>query len=323
MCISIYENGLSFVKEKHIYKINVLQSLLKREQSATMTSFGFPLQFDKNVSYVIATFLTPKQYKFLDWIDQTKLNWETLSSWVDESILKKNSNKIYWLNVPANENAPSLVYDLFENRNNFYQKVEDNLLQQRPTMYKDIQGYKRCMNIALWIRLNFNSSDVAIKILLKHANKIKWDVLSHNSHPIAISMLSQNQHKIDWSNLCCNSGAIHLLKDKTKDFTTNLDLIDRYNLCTNPAAINIIEKHTHLINLIGLSSNPLAIHMLPQFVGLYKNNLCVNPSAIDYLKNNQHIINCDVLSYNKGIIELDVVNYSLCISAFTKMVYHL
>jgi hypothetical protein len=289
-----------------------------------MTSFGFPLQFDKNVSYVVATFLTPKQYKFLDWIDQTKLNWANLSYWVDESIVKKNSTKIDWLNISCNENAPFLIYNIFENKHFFYQKIEEKLMQKRSPYYTDVEKCNDDIRVILWGHLSENSSDVAMKILLKHPDKINWRMLSKNSHPNAISILEQNQDKIDWWNLCYNSGAIQLLKEKTKDFTTNLDLVDRYNLCTNPAAIDIIKKNPHLIDWVGLSRNPKSLHMFHQIIEQSRwNRFYLNPSAIDYLKKNQHIICYEGLSFNEAIIELDVGNYNLCVSAYMKMVYHL
>lgn len=296
----------------------------KREQSATMTSFGFPLQFDKNVSYVIATFLTPKQYKFLDWIDQTQLNWDLLSCWIDESILKKNSTKIDWLNIAGNENAPSLLYDLFENRYNFYKKVEQKLLPQLH-YFKTMEKRKESISQSLWHSLNDNSSNVAINLLLKYSDKICWDSLSGNPNSIAIFMLSQNQKEINWENLCFNSGAIPILKEKTKDFTINLDLINWGYLCTNPSAIDIIKKNHQHIEWSMLTSNPAAMDMImfPENIKKHKYDLSTNSSAIEFLKNNKHYIDYEGLSWNTGIIELDVVNYSLCISAFTKMVYQL
>ena len=92
-----------------------------------MTSLGFLQQFDKNVSFVIATFLTPKSYKFLDWIDAAQLDWDILSTWIDEDILIKNPRRINWLEISMNENATSLVYKLFQERQTIYNHLEQSL----------------------------------------------------------------------------------------------------------------------------------------------------------------------------------------------------
>jgi hypothetical protein len=309
---------------KNIHPNQIIIIFTKIEKSLAMTTFGFPQKFDKNVSFVIATFLTPKQYKFLDWIDQTKLDWENLSGWVDESILKKNSYKIKWEHIPSNENAPSLVYDLFENRNGVYQKVEHRLLQER-NYFKTIRKHKESISNNLWKSLNSNSSNVAINLLLKYSDKISWDFLSENTNPIAIFMLSQNQEEINWETLCFNFAAIPILKEKTKDFTINLDLINWENLSSNQSAIDILKTNPQFINWCELTSNPAAMDMIlnPQNIEKNWHNLSLNSSAIDYLKNNQHHIDYERLSWNEAIIEPDMKQYNLIVSSYTKMIYHL
>jgi hypothetical protein len=51
-----------------------------------MTSIGFSKKFDKNVSSIIAEFITPKPYKFLD--------WDILHTWLNESMLVPEMKRI-------------------------------------------------------------------------------------------------------------------------------------------------------------------------------------------------------------------------------------
>jgi hypothetical protein len=285
-----------------------------------MTSFGFPKQFDKNVSFVIATFLAPKPYKFLDWIDPAKLNWETLSGWVDQSILIKHPRKINWFAISINENATSLVYKMYQERQNVYNHLEQSL---NPFYYfmQANDGLEECF----WNGINKNCSNFAMNLLLNHPDKINLEYLSGNSNPTAITLLEQNPNKIDWNELCLNPGAIHILNQRTKHFTTNIQLINWYNLCCNPSAIDIIKRNRCHIKWGCLSTNSAAIEMIMTEKNIEENwsSLCENSAAINFLKYNQKEIDYDDLSFNRAIIELDLKVYQLLQSAFTKMVYNL
>jgi hypothetical protein len=102
-------------------------------------------------------------------------------------------------------------------------------------------------------------------------------------------------------------------------------LISWCDLCYNPSAIDIIKRNPWKIAWVCLIRNPAAMDLilswkkLPQYFFL----LCENYGAIDYIKKNQNRIYYSNLSYNQGIIELDVKLTNLCSSAFTKFVYNL
>lgn len=292
-----------------------------------MNSIGFSHKFDKNVSSIIALFLTPKQYKFLDWIDQNKLNWIYLSSWVDESILKKNANYIQWLYICMNENASSLIQLLLQNNKckQLFLKELLHFQQHFDTYFGYHDANDVVMSEYVWDELSHNSSQFAINLLENNPQKINWNYLSYNSHPRAISWLEQNPHKINWDNLCSNPNAIHILNEKTKNFTINLHFIDWYNLSSNPNAISILEKNRYHIKWESLSKNPKAFHLtnFQENIQIHWTSFCQNPAAIHLLQNNQHTIDWNEFSYNSAIIEFDHTSYNILKTAWSKIVYNL
>lgn len=296
-----------------------------------MTSLGFPKPFDKNVSFVVATFLAPKQYKFLDWIDQTKLNWEKLSRWIDESILKTNHHKIDWFQILRNKNAVSLIYKFLCENTETINRILYKFLGNVRNMYLSSEGYKIFCEWSICHALFRNSSNYALNKILKYTNNFKniseysWIYLSENTNPVIISLLEQNQDKINLCELCYNPAAIHILKQKTNNFTQNLDSIWFNCLNTNPAAIDIIKSNDNFVRLQFLTRNPNAIDMImfPKNIEENFSDLCFNSAAIDILKHNQSKIDYDNLSLNEGIIELDLKLTNLVFTAYTKLVYNL
>jgi len=273
-----------------------------------MTSFGFPKPFDKNVSSVIAKFVTPIPKRFLDWVETNKLDWYCVCKWVDDSILfdykdKLTEEQLY--SVCANENAIFFIEDRIEIKmqNKLQRKqlsvIDWSLLSSNKNAIHILKKYKDqiflhrlCLNENAidWICeltnnftenmhkidwTNFCKNKNAIPIierLIKQNPKIVKDLswMQLSANPNAISLLQNNYKNINFASLCENPNAIPFLKKKTNNFTQNMELIHWYSLTSNPNAIPIFKKHWLQPN-----SN------LPDKISW--DELCENPNAVDFV----------------------------------------
>jgi hypothetical protein len=203
----------------------------EKKQSSAMTSIGFPCKFDKNVSYVIATFLTPVPKDFVKWVPIHWFNWYVLSCDLEDWILQKYSKCVFFNETLKNKNAI-------------------NFIQEHLPYYVDQMGEKD------WTVLCQNEN--AISILsqrdengnLIYRNKINWEVLCLNKNAIDLIKeftcnMTKNLDKINIGYLCENENAIPLIREFTCNMTKNLDKIDMESLCRNQNAIDLIKEFTN------------------------------------------------------------------------------
>jgi hypothetical protein len=225
-----------------------------------MTSFGFPKQFDKNISFVVATFLTPKANKFLDWIDVDQLDWGELSMWVDDSILFNYQHKIdnyNWLtNLCRNANATFYVEKYMETSNNsnyvyLYSVLCENI-NAMSLLQKLTNNFTTKLEHINWKKLCKNKN--AIPILNKitnnfttNLNLIDWENLCKNENAVPIikkffpELNKKSFHH--WTYICENPNCVELLNHVTNNFTEKLYLIDWTTLAENPYSIPLIQQH--------------------------------------------------------------------------------
>jgi hypothetical protein len=211
-----------------------------------MTSLGFPKQFDINVSFVIANFLTPLPYKFFDFIYTkkrmkngyykptkrslkhiNKLNWFIMTETLPQYLLEKFKHKIIWPCLGKNKNAINLI--------------------------------ERHLDKIDWTFLSANPN--AIHILKKHKDRINFHFLCANPNGMELVTeicKSTNYCYLDrhsWFYLCKNPNSISFMSELTNNFTTNLHKIHWVNFYANPNAIHILFKHQDKIHWESLSSN--------------------------------------------------------------------
>jgi hypothetical protein len=213
-----------------------------------MTSLGFPKPFDKNVSYVIVTFLTPKQYKFFDWvyhkdynnklIDQ--LNWQALNIFLPGSLLEKFPDRINYRFLSLNPNAIDLIEKSLDTRccprsgpSSLCDKINWKYLCGNENAIHILKNpeYKTKYNPE--IDMNYlcaNPNGIEMVIELKHLST------TFSEHKNPINLFNKNEI----SSLCANPNAIHLLNKLTNNFTSNTNYIDWEKLSGNPNAIDIL-----------------------------------------------------------------------------------
>lgn len=244
-----------------------------------MTSFGFPKQFDKNVSSVIAKFVTPVPKRFLDWVETDKLDWYCVCKWVDDSILfdyKDNLTEEQLYSICENENAIFFIEDRIENKTR-------NKLQRKQ------------LSVIDWSLLSSNKN--AIHILKKHRDQIFLHRLCLNENAIQwlselTNNFTENMHRIDWTNFCKNKNAIPILERLIKENPKISKDLNWIQLSANPNAISLLENDYKSINFASLCKNPNAIPFLEKITNNFtKNmelihwyNLTSNPNAVPILE---------------------------------------
>ena len=85
------------------------------------------------------------------------------------------------LNSPNIKNDSISLFIILQNQNSLH-------LFEEPKYFNKINWYYLCGN----------SSDDAVRIILKNKDKIRWLSFSLNNHPDAILLLEENPEKIDW-----------------------------------------------------------------------------------------------------------------------------
>lgn len=244
--------------------------------------------------------------KLLNWIDKTKLNWDTLCK---------------------NPNAVELI------------KEELKLLKVKRTR-KQQKQFKSKIN---WKSLCLNTNPEVIELLKDYPEYINYSSLSLN--PNAIWLLRENITKINWYKFSMNPNAGEILNEYLIDDFTNVeddttysdehkeiykniiynirwDLLSEYlkdvsilvanpdkihwdRASSNPNAIDLLETNKDKINYRWASENPNAIHLLVDNLDkadFYK--LSSNPNAIYILQNNKDKLDMWELSQNINAIAL-------------------
>lgn len=233
--------------------------------------------------------------KFLDWIDEGKINWTELSCNPSAIyILERNLDKVSWSNLCFNPNAVHLI--------------EANMDKLQDDEYSPFWNYL-CMN------------ENAISLLKRHPDKItKWD-LSFNENPEAIRMIEEDNDNIIWYPLLCNPAAIHLVEPRLNEILPSNGGAGWKMLCQNPAAIHILEKpeNSEHLCMYYLASNPNAIGLIKKhidelvnedgdddFVNNVLSNFCRNEGegVIELLEKYPEKIRWNGLSRNKNAIHL-------------------
>ncbi len=243
------------------------------------------------------------RWKLLDWIDENKLDWNSLSfNPRGLYLLEQNKNKINWESLSQNESA---IYLLEKNQDKIiWNKLACNrsaitLLKKRidyeKKCKKSILNYLTMGNqfytdtAMFCVFLSCNRS--AIPLLEENPEKINWHFLSANES--AIDLLEKNYDKIDWDEICKNRGAnrifdnLLLSKEKLRKFINGMRPSNWDDLSSNPSAISILNKYPNKICWDCFSENPSAIHLLeknPDKIDWY--DLAGNPSGMDLLEKN-------------------------------------
>jgi hypothetical protein len=252
----------------------------KSEQSSGMTSLGFSNKFDINVSSAIATYLVPKQYKFLDWIPIEKLeSWRLLSYWLPQSMLEKyfhyidNENEYCWDAFFKNPEAISLIERQLESTDKLHSKKEwdksylkivenPNATSHLLSVLDKVPGTESYF----WSMASAKSN--SISFLERNLKKLIIPLVCYNKNSNVHNVLElygiNTLTSVCWSYLSENKSAISFLEKFTKNFTTNLDKIDWNTLSKNENAIHILSRpeFQDKINLIYLVTNENGVEIL-------------------------------------------------------------
>jgi len=307
-----------------------------------MTSIGFPYQFNKNVSFVIATFLSKPVYKFLDWIEVEKLsNWKLLTHWLDESMIEKYLDVIEardcWDFLCYNPNAISII----EKNLKKIQWVDDNskkynwdkswinLIKNKNTNHLLGLGCKH-FNSYHWAKVSSTSNN--IEFMETNINKLSLELLCYNPNPEVHYLIEKiGIEKLDqycWQRLSKNEHAIQFLEHITNQFTTNLEKIDWHWLSCNKNAVHILKQFPDKVDFDFLIMNENASELIKEKIkeiGItnIENNiwsmLCKNPHGVEILEvitNNftKHLDNIDwvYLSGNPNAIQWITTFFDFC-----------
>ncbi len=203
--------------------------------------------------------------KFVDWVDQSKLNWD---------LLCENPNATDVLNANPDKIGQELFESLKKKPTKPSNKINYWTLSANPYA---IELIKQNLDKISWYILSANPA--AIEILRENPDKINWTQLSAN--PAGIELLKENPDKINWYKLAANPNAVEFLKENP-DKIESFDLW--YELSGNPNAIEFLKENPDKINWNGLSSNY---------------------NAMELLKENQDKIDWDSLSLNPSIFTYD------------------
>lgn len=266
-----------------------------------MSSLGFPKQFDNNVAFLVAAFLTPHVYKFHEWVYKTqiqnsqtkptkkslkhldKMNWCVLSESLPISLLTKFKRKIVWQCLARNQNAIELI-------ENHVDKV-------------------------FWCALSANPK--AIHILEKHKYRINFHYLCSNINGmnLLLEAIETSRYKLgryDWMSLCDNPNAIPLLKKLTNNFTCNTENVRWPRLSLNPNAIEIIVENFDKIEWWSLSQNLNLCKFMEMLNPSQKEiaickldwyDVSMNPNAIELLVQNFDKVCWQTISCNVNIMK--------------------
>ncbi len=125
------------------------------------------MQFSDNVLSIIAEKTIETQYKLLDWIDSSKINWYIVPfenpSRAAIHLFEANPESHSWWLLSA---VPAAIDLLKANPD----KIDWEMLSENPA---------------------------AIHLLEEHIDKIDWVRLSRNPAPAAINLLEEHYNKID------------------------------------------------------------------------------------------------------------------------------
>ena len=262
-----------------------------------MTELGYPQQFDKDISTVIADYLVEIPIKFKDYILN---NFENLSN---NNILYlhqicANGDKIYidylydnykeyihWPSLCENQNA---IHILKENKD----KLKINLVRNKhPNSVELLHEYLNkylltnmdCFNLCAFAKME------TITMLNKNPHfVISWVYLSKN--PNVLDLLLSNPGAINWLNFLTlpSNQRITEFIEKYNHLIPN-DTI--YMLSRRYDTLDLLERKPYLIRWPTLSSNthPKAINILDNNknkIVWYRFSSNTNPRAIEIMENN-------------------------------------
>lgn len=217
-----------------------------------MTTLGFPDQFDKDISYVIASYITVPPYRlrpeFADKMAPHKMYWHLSQNKsphvipILSAVLPTIRDDIDWYALSSNEH---LTYEFIRNNADY--------------IVWSIACKNACANI--------------IDFLIDNPRYIKWYDLSHNSTPKAIEMLKANLDKVDWRTLSWREDMIDVLE-------SNIDKIDWFMLSGNRAAIHLLARNLDKVDFDSIARNSAAIDIIrdnPRYINM--DLLCQNIAA--------------------------------------------
>jgi len=264
-----------------------------------MTSIGFTKQFDKNVSSIIAQFVTPIPKKFLNWIDTNKLDWYCVCRWVDDSILFDFQHKL----------IEEHLYSLFMNENAIF------FIEERIKNKMKNSLFRNQISVIDWAFLSSNKN--AIHILKQNKDQVFFHKLCRNENAIAwlgeiTNNFTEKMYQIDWSNFCQNPNAVPIIEQLLQQNKTVIQNLNWTNLCKNPNAVDLCEKYLSYTNFGHLCCNPNAIPLLQKLTKNFTNY--INPVDLYKLTSNPNAISIIEQHWNKNKSDfLDTLNWvELC-----------
>ena len=199
----------------------------------------------------------------LHWIDESKLNWKSLSQNPHPTaieMLKANPKKISWKYLSLNTNVEAqqmvsvcrLTHTMYKidswnysyhckHRGRVAYSIRDSCIKYPEINHDDMH----------WQSISGNNSDEAAALIKsmydKDPNKIDKYMLASNNHPVEIDILEEiyyfTPRKIRWDNLSRNNGALNLIE-------ANLDKINYKLLCQNKSsrAMVLLEDKYKIID---------------------------------------------------------------------------
>ena len=290
-------------------------------------------------------FFDTTRYKLLDWIDESKLDFKSLSQNRRAVFyLKDHLDKVDWYHFSLN---PSAIDILEKNINKLKKSINENinaiellrtnrylinvsLLSSNDNGFELLREYKDNIN---WRCLTYKEN--AIDLIIENGDSLDDDYwISRNPACLKFYNKFPNKFNINWQLFPINPNGIELIKENLDKF----DCWSWYYLCQNknPESINIIEDNLDKLDdecWVSLCENENAIHLIKDNLDRLTEKawckLCRNPKAIDiikdqfdYISKNTLIAQMILLNPNKDIIKLiqDNLNYFQNYILFNEMI---
>lgn len=245
------------IKPPHINRLKTYANKM------LMYGYKSPLNIDigDNIDYRIPYFYKRKLWKKMLKNEETNIDEKQTQQIIKryryngvkndfKKLLKKFeniSNKFELLKLMVNPDKDYIIKEIIEYYENNKDKISKEIFYD--IIFNEYEIYKS--NSAndyidkhpeiITVYWNCYDSEIVLKLLTKHPDKIDLKSLCGNEHPMAIEILKQNVDKIDIGRLCENSHPWAVEKIKTLP----LSKIDFYLLSCNshPDALKILFKH--------------------------------------------------------------------------------
>lgn len=269
-------------------------------------------------------------YKLRDWVDPSKITFDTLSMNTHPAaivLLEQKLESAWWPWISENPQAMQIIKA--NPSKVIYGALAKNPHPEAVEMIKEI--FEESPNSVNFTNLSKNKSQRAIDFLMKNPDRACWINLMKNPTVTFRDLANANVTIEDLVYLAANPNMIDIVRQNMNEFLQISDNEQKkmfwFYLSQNPAAIDILEKNIEKVTWYSLSKMPEAIHLIKKKIDEVsqknerKENLCEirpvsifglskNPAAIDILERiavQYNIKDYSNLSSNPAIFEYDYV----------------